>query len=248
MRARPFLLIVLLGALPACDSKPIFRASPRATPGGELVREGPAPGRPAQPTPTPAGDIWSRDLPGDDATFEVPPDQAALVFDAARLALRDRGFSLARVDAAGGVITTWARQSAGLATPAIDDESTLAEEVEGVLNAQRRRVRVSFEPLDEAASRPDDYRAANTPLIARVRVIVERLNTQGRSASSVSIRRSSYFEDATRTGPTDLATPLRRDGALAGRIAQDIQQRRQLGQLGDTNAGGAPEVGTKSPR
>ncbi|MGD9693376.1 MAG: hypothetical protein AB7G17_08415 [Phycisphaerales bacterium] len=247
MRARTLLPVLLL-TLTACDSKPIFRASPRAVPGGELVREGPAPGRPAEAPQKPSGDIWTRDLPGDDATFEVAPEDVALVFDAARDALRDRGFSLARIDAANGVITTWARQSAGLATPAIDDESTLAEEFEGVLNAQRRRVRVSFEPLEEGAARPDDYRAPNAPLIARVRVVVERLNTQGRVASSVSIRRSSYFEDATRDGPADIATPLRRDGALAGRIAQDIQRLSQPGQSGYENVGETPEVGAASLR
>ncbi len=224
MRTRRF-LVPLLALLAACDSTPIFRASPRALPGGELVEEGPLPGRPADAPAPIVGDIWTRDLPGDDATFEVAPADVAAVFDAARSTLHDRGFALARVDVAGGVLTTWARQSSGAATPHLDDESTFSESMEGLFNAQRRRVRVSFEPLAEGTAPPADFRHANAPLIARVRVIVERLNTRGRAPSAVSIRRSGYFEDATRPGPSDVATPLRRDGALAGRIAQDIQVR-----------------------
>lgn len=238
-------LILAMPLLAACDSTPIFRASPRALPGGELVQEGPLPGRPADQPPPPPRDIWARELPGDDATFEVAPEDAAAVFDAARDVFRDHAFVLARVDAAGGVLSTWARQSAGFATAHLDDESTFAESAEGFFNTQRRRARLVFEPLDESGVPPRDFRDPDAPLIARVQVIVERLNTQGRAASTVSIRRSHYFVDATRPGPSDIVTPLRRDGALAGRLAQEIQQRAAAGAI--KPVGQSPEPATNTP-
>lgn len=244
MRARPAIFL-LLPLLMGCDSTPIFRASPRALPGGELIESGPLPGRPATDPPAIVGDIWTRELPGDDATFEVAPGEVDAVFDAAREIFRDHGFSLARVDVAGGVLSTWARQSAGVATPHHKDESTFGESMEGLFNAQRRRVRLTFEPLEEGGARPSDYRAAAQPLIARVRVVVERLNTQGRAPSAISIRRSAYYVDATRSGPQDIATPLRRDGALAGRLAEEIQARASFS--GESTSANSPDIRPDTP-
>lgn len=92
---------------------------------------------------------------------EVAPGRYAQAFDAARETLRDYNFTLDRVDARAGVITSEPRFSIGLANPIDPVQSTARQEIQDLLNQQDRRVRVAFarpgvEPVFEpGAAAPD---------------------------------------------------------------------------------------------
>ncbi len=76
----------------------------------------------------------------------VPAGRYAEAFDAARGVLLEHEFELARVDARAGVITTLPRQWAGFMTPWIPHAEEPGSSVDGLLNHERRRVRVVFSP------------------------------------------------------------------------------------------------------
>lgn len=92
---------------------------------------------------------------------EVAPGRYAEAFDAARETLRDYDFTLDRVDARTGVITSEPRFSVGMANPVDPIQSTARQEIQDLMNQQDRRVRVAFarpgvEPVFEPASTPAD--------------------------------------------------------------------------------------------
>src|SRR5262245_10700892 len=76
-----------------------------------------------------------------DARFEA--GQYVVAFEAAKEALRDFDFSLERVDAAGGVITTRSKSTGGLGTPWDREQSTFGQEVEDLMDRQSRVARVT---------------------------------------------------------------------------------------------------------
>ena len=127
--------------------------------------------------------------PHDPATFTVPAGRYAHAFDAARDTLRERGYTLERVDARAGVITTRPRTEPALAgAPAGAGSSWL--------NAQRSLARVEFSPIPDSPPAPgEDLRAADTPLHARVVVVVERLQRPGRRIESTSIQLSTRWRE-----------------------------------------------------
>ena len=61
------------------------------------------------------------------AEFQVSPGQYARAFDEARDVLTGYRFELDRVDAAGGVIATAPKTTAGLATPWDSEQTTLED-------------------------------------------------------------------------------------------------------------------------
>src|SRR5204862_8124944 len=102
-------------------------------------------------------------------------------FDATRDLLRSYHFSLERVDAAAGVITTGYKATAGLATPWDREQSGLSQEFEDLLNQQSRRVRVTFRPSvgggdEHPIEQPFN---SNEALVGRVEVIIYRMQTPG---------------------------------------------------------------------
>lgn len=166
------------------------------------------------------------------------------VFDAARLALRDNGFEIDRVDAAAGVITTRPKPTAGLATFWDPEQSSLVQEWEDLANHQRRRVTISFEPRaaipleparDQAASGPppEDRRESTGPMIARVQVVMERVNRPGWRLDPTSVRAASTTRDPAldpRRMQPAFDVPTTQDPHLAGRIATMIQRRWERGE------------------
>jgi hypothetical protein len=131
------------------------------------------------------------------ASFDVSAEAYPAVFQAAKEELRRAGFTLDRVDARAGVITTRAKPSSGVFTPWIGDESTFGQEVETTLNHQRRIARVVFEPAPGApADAGEDGAGADapapmTPMTLRVEVDIQRVDRPGVRPSSTSIRLSS---------------------------------------------------------
>ncbi len=170
----------------------------------------------------------------DDQTLRVPAGKYAAAFNAARDELRDAGFTLERVDAYSGIITTWPSGSAGIATPWSGDQSSVSQEFGDLFHRHARTLRITFEPAvppeptDDAAL-PPDLRALDTDMLMRIRVIVERNHRPGWRVSNVSIRHSTYYTDPdlqTRGMQPVYSVAREEDRLLAARIADRIAEAR----------------------
>ncbi|MEQ8770207.1 MAG: hypothetical protein RIB60_06830 [Phycisphaerales bacterium] len=167
------------------------------------------------------------------AVIVVLPGEYERAFDATREVLLEHKFALERVDAAGGVITTQNRATAGLATPWDTDQTTFYQEWEDATNQQQRAVRVTFAPEgedDDAA--PDeafvDRRADDRTLVARIEVDVLRARRPGWRIETEAITRSSRYRDpvtSRRIGGEVFLEPIGQDEFLAGRIAAGVRER-----------------------
>lgn len=171
------------------------------------------------------------------ARFSIAPEQYDAAFAAAREALRDYHFDLARIDARAGVITTQSASSAGLATPWINHTDTLGDATTGLTEFERRRVEVRFLPSDAAidaagaATLPDptkDVRTLGGPLTVDVHVVIERIYRPGRRPDATGVRLESRYEDPeliARGEQPRYAIDHRDDPRLAGRIASVIEKQ-----------------------
>ena len=165
-------------------------------------------------------------------TFDVGAGGYARAFDESVETLREFRFTIDRVDAAAGVITSAPKTSSGLATPWDKEQSTLTQEVEDLLAFNSRRVRITFEPrsisgrISTPHSQPTDFHAG--PLVGRVEAVVDRRSVRGWRVSSAAILQSDFTYDtqaAARGQPHEFDAPLTRDERLAARIADRIRQR-----------------------
>jgi hypothetical protein len=86
-----------------------------------------------------------------DNTFVVPNGEYPKAFDATRTVLREYRFSLERVDADAGVISTSSQQVAGLVAPWERVQTTAGSEIEDFVHQQSRRVRVTFAQAENGA-------------------------------------------------------------------------------------------------
>ena len=84
---------------------------------------------------------------GPESRLVIPADRYEAAFDETRELLVSRGFTLDRVDARRGVISTAPIQSAGAFTPFDLRQSSFRQELDDTLNQQRRSVRVEFAPV-----------------------------------------------------------------------------------------------------
>jgi hypothetical protein len=155
------------------------------------------------------------------ATAGIAIGEYQYAFDAARDVLRDNQFSLERVDASAGVITT--------------QRSTAMREPVDVLQRRARLVVVNFSPaqageLGQAMS-PADVRDVTTPLAMTVKVIIERIEVPGWQIPPSSVRLASRTSDPEKAA-ADLeplyTVPVGEDAELAASLAGQI--RRRLGQ------------------
>jgi hypothetical protein len=163
----------------------------------------------------------------ENAIFTVPADQYAAAFEAAREVLLRYRFTLERVDAAQGVITTRPRESSGLASPWDSEFTTIGQEIEDVAHRQQRAVRIAFDPPE---TQPTSQPTAETPQLrrARVEVWIERWYVKGQRPSSRAILFSTPTTDpiASRKGmPSEFPVATSRDEVLAARLARDIGDR-----------------------
>lgn len=148
-----------------------------------------------------------------DADFEAHAYPA--LFDAAREVLSDYQFTLDRIDAARGVITTAPKRTAGLATPWDREQSTARQEFEDLVHQHDRVARITFEPADR-------------PTRVAVEVIVHRVHRPHWRIETDAIRQSTHARDplAVREGqPPEFREPVTEDRALARRLMADIQAR-----------------------
>ena len=186
------------------------------------------------------------------ATFGVAQGDYDRAFVATREVLRDVNFEIERVDATRGVITTKARPDAGFFTPWTGYQLDAASAVEGSLNQQRRRVRVTFIPVaDEAAyvggggdqdrigSQLDEV-ASRGPWTAYVDVGVTRMQTSGLRPPPRAVLMSSVTIDPIEQSQgvaTIYEVPVSQDAAMAAAITRRIRKR-----LGLEEAAPAPQL------
>jgi len=174
-------------------------------------------------------------------SFRIEPGEYEAAFDAAREVLAGRGYGLARVDARQGVIATEPRQTPGFLYLLDGGQGSLGERWVDTINAQRRRVRIEFEPVGmpgmaeirapgaPAATPPVDLtRVRDRAIVGRVEAVVERRNTPGRRIETESMRRSGRWANPTpsaRSISRVYYVPIRRDRDLAARLAARMERR-----------------------
>lgn len=181
--------------------------------------------------------------------FRVAASDYAITFEAARDVLADYRFTLSRVDARAGVITTTPKTTGGLFTPWDTEQSKLSQEWEDTLNKQQRRVEITFTPAaaapaDPAAeagviadarrneiaigsARPLAGDLIETPqeTVARVVVVVERIHTYGVRPNTRSVYLTTGTSDPTLPFPGSFEEAISDDPPLADRLARKIEQR-----------------------
>src|ERR1051325_3508111 len=183
---------------------------------------------------------------GTSPQFSVPAGEYARAFDATRELLRSYRFSLERVDAAAGVITTAPKSTAGAATPWDGEQSSMADEFEDLLNQQTRRVRVTFRPAvpetgEHAFEQTIDPAAS---LVGRVEVVIYRTQTPELRSPARAVLLTTVATDPALTAegvPGQYVVPVRQDSRFAARLATAIQRA-----LGPAPVGEGP--GPDQPR
>jgi hypothetical protein len=183
------------------------------------------------------------------AVRTLPPGTYTDTFDAARDALRSRGFELARIDARLGVIETRPEASSGLATPWDRQSADMGARWRGLAHFERRRATVSFVPSGDRATganqgntaepladlEPDDLWALDLrewqgPVVMRVEIARERLVRPGKRVDATSVGLTTVgigrqADGRDLTGDIEIE-PAGYDVDLARLIADEIIARR----------------------
>lgn len=182
----------------------------------------------------------------------VPASDYSATFAAARDVLHSYRFTLDRVDARAGVLTTAAKPTAGFFTPWDTEQSTLSQEWEDTINKQQRRVDIVFTPSaptspaspgadatdsnaqvmhNPQALTPDQARDINSDLLekpvdttARILVTVERIYQFGWRYNTKSVYLATLSDNPQATS-TRYEVEISDDPPLAGRIASEIRKR-----------------------
>ncbi len=157
------------------------------------------------------------------ADADITPESYPDLFNAARAVLTNYRFTIDRVDAARGVITTHPKRTAGLASPWDREQSSLAQEFEDLVHQQERTARITFEPAD-------------APTRVSVEVVVGRVHRPHWRIETDAIRQSTHARDplGIRTGqPAEFRETVAEDRALARRIMADIHARAGLPAAGN---------------
>ena len=155
--------------------------------------------------------------------IEIEPGGYADAFARAKEALRETGFTIGRVDARAGIISTEPRASVGYLTPWVGHHEGAREAWLGFANREQRVGTVIFEPADGSAQ--SDLRTYEHAITARVEVTVERVEHPGRrvDASGVDFAHrspGSAHGIGIHTAPTP--NSVRLDEALILKIRQII--------------------------
>jgi hypothetical protein len=171
------------------------------------------------------------------AGAHVPADQYARTFQAARDVLREYRYSSDRVDAPQGVLTSLAKSDPGVAK-VWEAKSGANAAWEDLLNYTQRTVQIAFitgEGVDTGVGRkiippsdPDrDLVAIPRDTTMLVRVVVERVERDGRriSADSVRVERRAVDPSRQEKGVAGDLVPQRDDAVLAADLLRAIVAR-----------------------
>lgn len=183
--------------------------------------------------------------------LRLAPGQYGPAFDVARDVLRDGQFELNRVDGRAGVITTYAKPTAGLFSPWDQEQSTFEQETDDLIASNRRRIRITFDPAAPAESPPAeapavDVRAAaaaGAELTMRVHVVLERIERptwRPDTSGTSQYTRSSDPELVRRGMEPQHAVAVSDDRALAARIVEEVRERLARGQTDRKREVGEP--------
>ena len=144
-------------------------------------------------------------------------------FVAARAVLAEFRFGINRVDAARGVLTSYPKRSAGLASPWDGEQSSIGQEFEDLTNQQERTIHIEFERGEQG-----DADASAGGVVARVRVIVNRVHRPNWRVDTQSILLSTHARSRDAMGNlerSEFREPIGQDPALADRLARAIINR-----------------------
>lgn len=166
-------------------------------------------------------------------TVQIPPGGYAQAFSITKDEIRSLGFTLARIDARDGVITSAAKSSAGFATPWIHTEASFGANVDSFFHRDQRRMTISFEPVGEVADARasplgPDRRSWKGELTCNVSVMHERLYRPGLRLSPVAVRLSnvtSFDADAGGAPPATIIREIGEDTHLESKLARLIRDR-----------------------
>lgn len=156
----------------------------------------------------------------DSVVIELDPADLDRAIDAARAVLIDNRFTVDRVDARRGVLTTYPKQTAGLASPWDPEQSSFDQEIADLVHHHERVIRVSFVQDAPGAMIRADVHAS----IIRIRRPGWRLETE-------SIRKSTHTGSISNNNtrmPSVLREPIGEDHALSTRLAEEIRARLAL--------------------
>ncbi|MBS0190951.1 MAG: hypothetical protein U0573_03525 [Phycisphaerales bacterium] len=170
------------------------------------------------------------------SSMMVPADQYGPTFSAAREVLHSYRFTLDRIDARAGIITTRPKSSSGFFTPWDTEQSTISQEWEDTINHELRSVQVSFAPLVEIPEKPQTAgprtgRDINADLLEHpletqmaVTVKVDRVEQFGWRYNTKSVHLATLSENpALASNRTEV--PMADDEYLAGRLVEQIRKR-----------------------
>lgn len=171
-----------------------------------------------------AGVLGGCGSPGGGRSFDIAAGGYADALDATRETLRDAGYTLERVDASAGEVTTGEKIVAGLATPGASENRTVTGLVADTLSNRPRTLRIRFRDAADPSSPP----RADAPVRAEVDAIVwRRLNPNWRTETETVmgnfVWRDPLLAERGVTGATRV--PLKRDDDLAAVIARRIESR-----------------------
>lgn len=147
--------------------------------------------------------------------FRFATDAYPGVFEAAMETLAELRFVPDRIDAARGVITTYPKQTAGLASPWDREQSSIHDEGRDLLHQHERVCRIVFDPPD-------------APTTALVEVTILRVRRPGWRVETDAIGLSTHTINpvARREGDEpEFRDPIGSDAALADRISAMIEER-----------------------
>ncbi|MEL6499088.1 MAG: hypothetical protein AAF937_02340 [Planctomycetota bacterium] len=182
-------------------------------------------------------------VPNNAGTASVAPGAYPAAFDAAREALVDLGFTLNRIDARAGIVTTEPLSARGLAAPWERQQASRAGEIADTVHPQSRSVRVEFVPIDTINALPSDasrnqITSASTstlseldtaePLAARVTVLIERTYRPGLRPQVADVVRSRRATDPRSEAGREFTVVIQRDPALESVIADRIARAAEV--------------------
>jgi len=145
--------------------------------------------------------------PGSNA-FEIEASAYTGVFRQAKRVLRDANFTLDRVDARHGIITTKPRPSVGFLTPWLGHHKNFEQSCFGIVNREQRIASVTFMPTGNDGS--VDIRFYEGTLTVQIDVHVERIEQPGRRHDASGIMYSSFSSSLQRGRREGIApTPMR---------------------------------------
>jgi len=161
---------------------------------------------------------------GEARTLDVAPGEYAAAFDATREVLRSHRFTLERVDARTGVITTEPRFGVGMLNPLDRTQSTLGQEVTETLNQEGRRVRVVFSRRERGA---DGQERSGTAWEESGKAAFGGPGTEGKIAAAgeaEGVGDNGENEEGART-PGALADARRMlDGSVRPTLEEDLRE------------------------